>query len=234
VSTSVTYTAVLDVKRSTAEHLARLLRDQRIITRTRKGRRALGCFRQAVLVLRWFIDGTRLSQLACDHGVSASTAYRYLHEGLSVLAAGAPDLATALERAKAAGLTHLNLDGTVIRTDRVAAPGPNGADLWWSGKHKHHGGNVQGPPSDLHRGQDLGQEGGHRQSDPSGVPSGVPHDQGEHAESPFVPLPMRKRDAVCGLFSVPRPNRAVADVPHHLRVGVHRQERVDVVLGRAA
>jgi hypothetical protein len=25
----------------------------------------------------------------------------------------------------------------------VAAPGPNGSDLWWSGKHKHHGGNVQ-------------------------------------------------------------------------------------------
>jgi hypothetical protein len=143
VSTSVTYTAVLDVKRSTAEHPAGLLRDHRIAARTRKGRRALGCFRQAVLVLRWFIDGTRLSQLACDNGLSTSTAYRYLHEGLTVLAAGAPDLATALERAKAAGLTHLNLDGTVIRTDRVAAPGPNGADLWWSGKHKHHGGNVQ-------------------------------------------------------------------------------------------
>ncbi|MGW3752099.1 transposase family protein, partial [Streptomyces sp. NPDC005134] len=143
MSTSVTYTAVLDVKRSTAEHLARLLRDQRIVAGTRKGRRALGCFRQAVFVLRWFIDGTRLSQLAQDNGLSASTAYRYLHEGLTVLAAGAPDLATALERAKAAGLTHLNLDGTVIRTDRVAAPGPNGADLWWSGKHKHHGGNVQ-------------------------------------------------------------------------------------------
>ncbi|GGN86546.1 hypothetical protein GCM10011579_078460 [Streptomyces albiflavescens] len=43
----------------------------------------------------------------------------------------APDLATALERAVAAGYTHLNLDGTVVRTDRVAAPGPNGADLWW-------------------------------------------------------------------------------------------------------
>jgi hypothetical protein len=134
---------VLDVKRSTAEHVARLLRDHRVAAGTRKGRRALGCFRQAVLVLRWFIDGTRLSQLACDNGLSASTAYRYLHEGLAVLAAGAPDLPTALEHAKAAGLTHLNLDGTVIRTDRVAAPGPNGADLWWSGKHKHHGGNVQ-------------------------------------------------------------------------------------------
>jgi hypothetical protein len=134
---------VLDVKRSTAEHVARLLRDHRAAIGTRRGRRALGCFRQAVLVLRWFIDGTRLSQLARDNGLSTSTVYRYLHEGLTVLAAGAPDLATALERAKTAGLTHLNLDGTVIRTDRVAAPGPNGADLWWSGKHKHHGGNVQ-------------------------------------------------------------------------------------------
>jgi hypothetical protein len=143
VPTSVTYTAVLDVKRSTAEHLAGLLRDHRIAARTRKGRRALSCFRQAVLVLRWFTDGTRLVQLARDNGLSTSTAYRYLHEGLTVLATGAPDLATALERAKEAGLTHLNLDGTVIRTDRVAAPGPNGADLWWSGKHKHHGGNVQ-------------------------------------------------------------------------------------------
>ncbi|MFC5959819.1 IS5/IS1182 family transposase, partial [Streptomyces pratens] len=55
---------MLDVKRSTAEHLARLLRDHRIAARTRKGRRALGCFRQAVLVLRWFIDGSRLAQLA--------------------------------------------------------------------------------------------------------------------------------------------------------------------------
>ncbi|MFF3879402.1 transposase family protein [Streptomyces sp. NPDC001978] len=141
--TSVTYTAVLDVQRSTAEHLARLLRSHRAEVGTRRGRRALGCFKQAVLILRWFVDGTRVSQLARDNGLSSSTAYRYLHEGLTVLAAGAPDLATALERAKAAGLTHLNLDGTVIRTDRVAAPGPNGADLWWSGKHRHHGGNVQ-------------------------------------------------------------------------------------------
>lgn len=140
---SVTYTATLDVKRSTAEHLARLLRDHRTVVKTRRGRRVLSCFKQSVVILRWFLDGTRLSQLARDNGLSTSTAYRYLHEGLTVLASGAPDLATALERAKAAGLTHLNLDGTVIRTDRVAAPGPNGADLWWSGKHKHHGGNMQ-------------------------------------------------------------------------------------------
>ncbi|MDT0346330.1 HARBI1 family protein [Streptomyces litchfieldiae] len=140
---SITYTAVLDVSRATAEHLARLLHEHRERVGTRKNTRALGVFKQAVLVLRWFIDGARLSQLARDNGISLPTSYRYLHEGLTVLADHAPDLSTALERVAAAGYTHLNLDGTVIRTDRVAAPGPNGADLWWSGKHKHHGGNVQ-------------------------------------------------------------------------------------------
>jgi DDE superfamily endonuclease len=37
----------------------------------------------------------------------------------------------------------VNLDGTLIHTERIAARGPNGADLRWSGKHKDHGGNIQ-------------------------------------------------------------------------------------------
>ncbi|MFE4758530.1 transposase family protein [Streptomyces mirabilis] len=141
--TSVTYTAVPNARRGTAEPVAKLLHEHWERLGTRRGTRALGAFKQAVLVLRWFIDGARLVQLARDNGISTTTAYRYLHEGLTVLADHAPDLATALERAPAAGYTHLNLDGTVIRTDCVAAPGPNKADLWWSGKHRHHGGNVQ-------------------------------------------------------------------------------------------
>ena len=60
-----------------------------------------------------------------------------------MLAALAPDIHEALVAAKAAGATHLNLDGTLIHTDRIAARGPNDADLWWTGKHKHHGGNSQ-------------------------------------------------------------------------------------------
>ena len=32
----------------------------------------------------------------------------------------------------------------MIYTDRTCTPGPtSGVDLWWSGKHKHHGGNIQ-------------------------------------------------------------------------------------------
>jgi hypothetical protein len=143
VSTGITYTTTLNVRRETAQYLAVLLHRRRIETRTRRGRRALGVFAQAVMVLRWFVDGTRMPQLAADNTIGLATAYRYLHEGLAVLAAQAPTLHEALSAAKEAGLTHLNLDGTVIRTDRIATPGPNGADLWWSGKHKRHGGNVQ-------------------------------------------------------------------------------------------
>ncbi|MEO3807355.1 transposase family protein [Nonomuraea sp. B1E8] len=141
--TSVTYTATLAVNRSTAEFLAAQLAAHRLMRRTRAGTRALGPFSQAVLVLRWFLEDTRVRDLAVDNSIGRSTAYAYLHEGIDVLAAQAPDLHTALEEAKTAGATHLNLDGTVVRTDRVSTPGPNGADLWWSGKHKHHGGNIQ-------------------------------------------------------------------------------------------
>ena len=36
------------------------------------------------------------------------------------------------------------VDGTLIHTDRISTPGPTrGVDLWWSGKHRHHGGNIQ-------------------------------------------------------------------------------------------
>jgi len=45
-----------------------------------------------VLVLRWFLDATRGARLAVEDQISVSTAYRYLHEGIEVLAAVAPGL----------------------------------------------------------------------------------------------------------------------------------------------
>jgi hypothetical protein len=123
--------------------LARLLRQRREAIATRAGRRALSPWSQAILVLRWFLDGTRVTQLATDNAIGTSTCYRYLHEGIAVLALAAPDIHEALTAAVAFGATHVNLDGTLIRTDRLACKGPNGADLWWSGKHKCHGGNIQ-------------------------------------------------------------------------------------------
>jgi hypothetical protein len=40
-----------------------------------------GCGRQVVLVIRRYLDGTRLAQLAADNRIGGSTACRYLHEG---------------------------------------------------------------------------------------------------------------------------------------------------------
>lgn len=151
MSDPVTYTAVLPVSEQTVWFVSGLLAAERRRRGTRARRRALGCYRQAVLVLRWFCDGTRLAQLAADNQISSSTGYRYLHEGIDALAAQSPGLHGALLAARAAGHTHVHVDGTLIRTDRCSAPGPtarvDGAgrrvDLWWSGKHGAHGGNVQ-------------------------------------------------------------------------------------------
>jgi DDE superfamily endonuclease len=141
---SVTYTATLSVREETVLFVSRLLHIERQRRGTRTGTRAVSCFKQAVLVIRWFLDGTRMSQLVADNGISRSTGYDYLHEGIDVLAAQAPGLHGALLAAKAAGYSHVNIDGTLIETDRVSAPGPTpGVDLWWSGKHHNHGGNVQ-------------------------------------------------------------------------------------------
>ncbi|MGH3921815.1 MAG: HARBI1 family protein [Pseudonocardiaceae bacterium] len=141
---SVTYTAVLDVSEDSAGFLSALLHAERARRGTRKGTRALGTYQQAVLVLRWFLDDARMSGLARDNGIGLSTAYDYRDEGIAVPAARRPSLHGALLAARAAGYSHVIVDGTLIYTDRVATPGPtSGVDLWWSGKHHHHGGNIQ-------------------------------------------------------------------------------------------
>ena len=141
---SVTYTATLSVREQTVLFASALLHAERLRRGTRTGTRALSCFKQAILVIRWFLDGTRVKQLAGDNAISRSTAYDYLHEGIGVLAAQAPSLESALLAAKMAGYSHVNIDGTVIETDRCRTPGPTpGVDLWWSAKCDNHGGNVQ-------------------------------------------------------------------------------------------
>lgn len=141
---SVTYQAVVPVRDHTVAFLSGLLEQERMRVGTRTGTRALSTRAQAVLVLRWFLDDTRVGQLATDNHISKSTAYDYQHEGIKVLAARAPKLESALLAAKLAGHEHISIDGTLIETDRIRTPGPTpGVDLWWSGKHKNHGGNIQ-------------------------------------------------------------------------------------------
>ena len=141
---SVTYTAVLDVSEDSVLFLSGLLHAERIRRGTRTDTRALSTYQQAVLALRWLFDDTRMTQLARDNGISVSTGYDYRDEAITVLTARQPSLHGALLAAKAAGHPHVILDGSLISTDRNSTPGPTpGVDLWWSGKHHHHGGNIQ-------------------------------------------------------------------------------------------
>jgi DDE superfamily endonuclease len=143
----IAYRATLDVPRETVWFTAGLLAAERRRRGTPRGSRALTCFWQAVLGLRWFRDRTSCDALARDHHISRATAYRYVDEVIGVLAARAPDLRQALDRARQEGLPHVVLDGTLIRADRCRekTPGANGRDidLWYSGKARSHGGNVQ-------------------------------------------------------------------------------------------
>lgn len=143
----ITYAAMLDVSRELAWQVSRLLAAERRRRGTRKCSRALTCFGQAVLGLRWFRQNADVTALGRDHGVSRATAYRYVDEVIGVLADLAPDLHEALEQAKKQGLAYVILDGKIFSTDRcgektMSVKGKQ-IDLWYSGKAHEHGGNIQ-------------------------------------------------------------------------------------------
>ena len=71
---SVTYTAVLEVSEGSVLFLSGLLHAERVRRGTRRGTRALGTYKQAVLVLRWFLNDTRMSAPAGDDAIAVSTA----------------------------------------------------------------------------------------------------------------------------------------------------------------
>ncbi len=109
----------------------------------RPAQRAGTVHTQVVLVLRWLRHRLDLRTLAVEAGISIATGYRYLHEALDVIAAHAPGLGDVLERARAADLPFVCLDGTLVPTDRVAARAERGHHLWYSGRHHAFGGSVQ-------------------------------------------------------------------------------------------
>jgi hypothetical protein len=81
VSDPVTYTAVLSIGERTVLFVTGLLAAERRPRGSRPRRRALGSYRQAVLVLRWFLDGTQLAQLAADNQIARSTGLRVSARG---------------------------------------------------------------------------------------------------------------------------------------------------------
>lgn len=143
----IPHRATLDVSRELAQYLARLLWAERRLRGTPKGSRALTCFWQAVMVLRWFRGERDITKLGRDHKISRATAYRYVDEVVGVLAAQAPDLHQVLERARRDGHAYVIMDGTLVPADRCAeqmiSVKGEPIDAWYSGKAHTHAGNVQ-------------------------------------------------------------------------------------------
>jgi hypothetical protein len=143
----IAYRAILDVPIQLARYVARRLAAERRARGTRKNTRALSCYRQAVFALVWFREKADIPNLGRGFGLSQATAYRYLNEAIDALAAQAPDLHEALQRAQRDGLPHLILDGKIVDTDRLhlktlSTKGKT-IDVWYSGKTHDFGGNIQ-------------------------------------------------------------------------------------------
>jgi DDE superfamily endonuclease len=141
------YRVRLDVPRELVLFVSGLLAARRRGIGTRKCTRKLGCYRQALFALAWFRDKGDIPRLGAGFGLAPSTAYRYLDEAIGVVAARAPGLQEALERALAEGTPYVILDGKIVPSDRcrektVSRKGRE-IDVWCSGKRHDFGGNVQ-------------------------------------------------------------------------------------------
>jgi hypothetical protein len=143
----LSYRVILDVPLPLVLFVSKLLADHRREIGTRDATRALTCWKQALFTLAWFRDRPDIRRLGAGFGISQATAYRYTDEVTGVLAAKAPTLSEALDKAAEQGLPYLILDGTLISCDRCADKKTSRKgreiDAWYSGKAHEPAENVQ-------------------------------------------------------------------------------------------
>ncbi|WP_239381351.1 transposase family protein [Frankia sp. CIT1] len=133
----LTYPGVVDLPESTLTFLTALLAEDRARHQTW---RKLPSHDQALLVLVHLRKGERYEQLAAGFQVSVGTVHTYIHEAVRLLATRGRSLLAAVWTFAWTQSNFLILDGTVVRTNRVRAHNK----LYYSGKHKYHGINLQG------------------------------------------------------------------------------------------
>ena len=132
------YPSSMPVSNRALQVLAEALRQRRSAMGSRWRRLPAG--EQALLVLAYLNKGETYTALAAGFGVGTATVFRYVREGVDVLAAVAPTLNEALDLARRKAFVIL--DGTLLPIDRVGMT--SGYDrAFYSGKHKRHGMNVQ-------------------------------------------------------------------------------------------
>jgi DDE superfamily endonuclease/Helix-turn-helix of DDE superfamily endonuclease len=130
----LSYPASIPLSTRSLNHLADLIRTHRHQRRSRWRRLDPG--RQALLALARLRNGDTLTRLAAGFQVGVATAWRYIREAITLLAAAANGLHQAMTRIRL--LAYVILDGTLIPIDRVHDQKP-----YYSGKHRRHGMNVQ-------------------------------------------------------------------------------------------
>ena len=132
------YPAGISVSNHALITVSDALRHRRAVVGTRWRRLSAG--QQALLVLAHLRKGETYTDLATGYQVGTTTVFRYIREALDVPSALAPTLQQAM--AAAARKAFVILDGTLLPIDRVGMG--SGRDRpYYSGKHKHHGVNVQ-------------------------------------------------------------------------------------------
>ncbi|MCK9905355.1 transposase family protein [Frankia sp. Cpl3] len=132
----LTYPGTINLPEATLDFLAALLTDDR----ERRGTwRKLPARDQALLVLAHLRNGDTYTRLAEGFGIGVATVYRYIREAVDLLAHRGRTLLAAVWTFAWTRNNFLVLDGTVVRTNRVRAHN----SLYYSGKHKYHGINLQ-------------------------------------------------------------------------------------------
>jgi len=106
---SLSYPASIPLSSRSLNHLAGLIRVRRNQRRSRWRRLDPG--RQALLALAHLRNGDTLTRLACGFEIGVTTAWRYVHEAIDLLAATADDLKGAMTRIRL--LAYVTIDGTL-------------------------------------------------------------------------------------------------------------------------
>jgi hypothetical protein len=113
----LSYPASLPLPREYVSYLAGLIWRRRRVVGSRWRRLSPG--RQALLVLVHLFKNEPFEQVAAGFKVGTSTAWRYVQEGVELLAGQAPSLVEALWQQAWSGSNFVFVDGTVVPIDRV-------------------------------------------------------------------------------------------------------------------
>lgn len=134
------FTAAIAVSPATRDRLASRLAAHRASIGTRW--RLLDTTTQATLVIAFLRTNLTYAELAAGNSISTSTCWRYIDEGIGLLAAAAIRLKDVVRLARKAGWDYLCVDGVNVPTVAFGRK-VNRRQKHYSGKHRRHGVNVQ-------------------------------------------------------------------------------------------